>query len=99
MLGLDDVELFLNPDEFGVFAVLPNQQKIVVLFDANPISTELGQFDYDSDQPSITGRAQDLATLTPGDQMSIGTQAYRVERHPTLDGAGLATLKLSPIEA
>ena len=99
MLGFDDLQAFLNPDEFGVFAVLPNQQKVVVLFDANPISTELGQFDYDSDQPSITGRAQDLATLTPGDHISIGTEGYRVERHPTLDGAGLATLKLSPLEA
>lgn len=98
MLGLDDLEEFLNPDEFGVFAVLPNQQRVVVLFDANPINTDLGQFEYDSDQPSISGSAKDLATLTPGDYISIGQQVYRVERHPTLDGAGLATIKLSPIE-
>jgi len=95
----EDLDVFLNTDEFAVPVTLQLQDKterqINAIFDDPYLNAELGEYEFDTNRPRLTCKESDLAGVTRGDKVVIGSITYDVLSGPQSDGTGLAMLELA----
>jgi hypothetical protein len=95
--NLDD---FLNTDEFAVTAVLLPQsgvsRQIVGLFDEPFMDAELGEYRMDQVAPRFMCRADQVGDVTRGDVLIVQGRTLDIMQAPMVDGTGMATIRLAP---
>lgn len=94
--NLDD---FLNPDEFAVEAVVHFQdggeRAVTGIFDDPYLNAQLGEFDMDTSKPRLLCKEADLAGIGRGDRVTLGGKSYSVLSEPHSTGDGMATLEMA----
>lgn len=86
----DDLDLFFNPDDFAVEATLEDGSTINVIFD-RPYEEALK---IESNKPTVTAKASDVASLVHGDIMTLNDVDYVIINIQT-DETGVAILYLA----
>lgn len=89
MAFAEDLDVFLDTDEFAVPAVLPGAVTVNVIFDNQYASP----FDISASRPSCIGKSADLDSLLFGAEIVIGGVDY-VVRSVEPDGTGMTRLML-----
>jgi hypothetical protein len=111
MPAWEDLDQFLDPDDFGVLAQVTTQagavRSIHVLFDDPAVglkadrrnlvgkTASLGSYDADDETPSMVGKASDLEGITRRDLVQIEGRSYGVLTGPRPEGTGLARVELT----
>lgn len=97
--NLDD---FLATDEDGGFATPAiihfqdgSQRTVQVIYDEPYFNAQLGEYDADSSQPRITGKASDLVKVRRGDVLNIDGKNYEALTSYQPDGTGMAMVSLA----
>lgn len=85
----EDLDVFLDTDEFAVAAILPGSVTVNVIFDNQYASP----FDISASRPSCLGKSADLDSLLFGAEIVIGGVDY-VVRSIEPDGTGMTRLML-----
>jgi hypothetical protein len=97
--GWEDLDGFLNADEFAVTAVLHPQgaasRSIVGIFDEPVLDANLGEYSMDQVAPRFTCRADQVADVRRGDVLVVQGRTLDVMQSPMADGTGMATLRLA----
>ena len=96
----DDLDAFLDPDEFGVRATVRLQsgavRQVVGIFDELYLNAQLGEYEADSTRPRLLCKESDLLGVTRGDVVELDGRAFDVMTSPQPDGVGMAVLDLAP---
>lgn len=108
--NLDD---FLDPDEFAVLAVVTFQdgseaRQVTGIFDDPYLNAELGEFDMDTSKPRLLAKESDFVGVGRGDVLTITernargivtkTTTYDVMTGAQSTGDGMALLALTLVE-
>lgn len=89
MAFAEDLDVFLDTDEFAVPAVLPGAVTVNVIFDNQYASP----FDISASRPSCLGKSSDLDSLLFGAEIAVDGVDY-VVRSVEPDGTGMTRLLL-----
>ena len=106
----EDLDVFLNTDDFAMFGTVTLQSGAVRtftgIFDDPYLNAELGEYDMDNMRPRFLCRETDAAGITRGDTITVFQKDKRgvvvwsrnydilTSEQPT--GDGMAVLDLSP---
>lgn len=97
----DNLDVFLNPDDFGVQAIFTPQGGNGTAFPANVIFDEpfydakLGEYLMDAAEPRCTAKESDVAGLKKYDLATIAGIRLYLTHDPLPDGVGMAVVKLA----
>lgn len=95
----DDLDEFLDTDDFGVTAIIVQagitRPAIACIFDEPYLNAQIGEFEMDSVQPRITAKESDLVGVKRGATCTVAGKTYAVMDAPQADGNGMAVLKLA----
>lgn len=95
----EDLNAFLSIDEFASQATIAMQdgstRSVVGIFDDPFLNAELGEYELDTTRPRLTCKAQDVAGVQRGDEVTIDGEAFDVLTWPQGDGEGLAVLQMA----
>ena len=96
----DDLDAFLNTDEFAVAATVRLQdggaRVVRGIFDDPYLDAQLGEYVADTSAPRFTCKASDAAGVRRGDWIAIDGTTYNVMTKPQNDGTGMVILRLEP---
>lgn len=97
----DDLDAFLDPDEFADLATITLKDGAVLegipgLLDETGLAASLGTFQQDTTHPCFTGKSADLARVRKGDLFVIAGKQYDAHKGAHQDGHGLSTVQLEP---
>jgi hypothetical protein len=96
----ENLDGFLNADEFAVSAVLQLQggttRAIVGIFDEPFMDATLGEYRMDQVAPRFTCRADQVGDVRRGDVLVVQGRTLDVMQSPQADGTGMATIRLAP---
>lgn len=105
MPAWEDLDAFLDPDDFGFQAVITLQAggtiPLSVIFDEPGEEAQLRDFEHDATEPRATCRADLVSAVRRGDSIRImfpaprGAQDFDILRTPKPDGTGLVTIPLA----
>ena len=99
MPAWEDLDAFLNVDEFAVAATVHFQdggsQVVRGIFDDPYLNAELGEYDMDSSRPRLTCKLSDVLAVRRGDTVQIDGKTYDVLTGAQPDGTGMAMLDLA----
>lgn len=96
----DDIDEFLDPDDFAVVATFRAQRgegtpfTANVVFDEPFVDAQLGEYLMDAPRPRCTCKASDVATLKKHDTAVIHGIALALAHDPLPDGTGMAIVEL-----
>ena len=95
----DDLDAFLNADEFAVHATVRLQEggtRIVRgIFDDPYLNAQLGEYEIDTTRPRLTCKESDVIGVLRGDVVDIDGRTYDVLASAQPDGTGMATLEMA----
>lgn len=103
----EDLELFLQDDEFAAPAVITLQGggtiSLSVLFDDPYVGADAGEYTHDTTDPKATCIASLVGAVQRGDSILInfpaqlgGPKTFDILTSPQGDGTGMAVLELAP---
>ncbi len=96
----EDLDGFLNTDEFATTAVLQLQngttRQIVGIFDEPFLDANLGEYRMDQVAPRFTCRADQVGGVTRGDVLVVQGRTLDIMQSPQADGTGMAAIRLAP---
>lgn len=96
----EDLDEFLDPDEFADVAVITLQGgdtlQVTGIYDDPYLNAELGEYDMDTSRPRFTCAEADVVGVTRGDIAVIDGQEFDILSSPQSDGTGMAILDLAP---
>lgn len=103
MAFVEDLDEFLDPDEFGDMAIFhhasgTHSPPVCGLYDDPFMSAQLGEYDAETSAPRFTCKAFDVALVKRKDTVTISTQAGAIELAVLSvqpDGTGLAVVRLA----
>lgn len=102
-LPWDDLDAFLNADEFAVHATVRLQEggtRIVRgIFDDPYLNAQLGEYEADTSEPRISGKETDLAGVRRGDVVTVAGETFDVMTSPQPDGTGWALVTMARQDA
>jgi len=97
--GWENLDEFLNTDEFAVTAELQLQagatRSLDGIFDEPFLDTNLGEYSMDQVAPRFMCRAADVADVGRGDVLIVLGRTLDIMSAPMADGTGMATLRLT----
>ena len=95
----EDLDDFLDPEEFGVQAVITFQaggtRTISVIFDDPYVNAKAGEYERDDNGPKAKGKETDMVGITRKDTVVIAGKTYGVLTSPQADGTGISVLELT----
>lgn len=95
----EDLDTFLNADEFATTVTLRLQSGEVrqfnAVFDDPYLNAELGEYELDTNRPRLTCKESDVLGVTRGDVVEIDGKTYDVLTGPQPDGTGMAMLEMA----
>lgn len=98
----DDVEQFVNLDDFAVTVTLRLQDGVVRtfpgIFDEPYLNAQLGEYEVDTSRPRVTCKAEYVVGVTRLDRVDVVGRKFDVLTSPHFDGTGLAILELAPAD-
>ena len=89
-----DIDRLALLEDWGQSATLPAGTQIQGIFDDKYLGIDANGMVVEADSPIFVCRESDVASLSNGDSITIGTTAYIV-RTIKPDGSGMAQLVLS----
>lgn len=96
----EDLDVFLQEDEFAHACELRlaggTVREVRGIFDEPFLDAELGEYDLNTSQPRLLGKAADFAGVIRGDTITIAGREFDIMSAPQIDGTGMATLRLAP---
>lgn len=100
----EDIDLFLQLDDFAVPAVIHLQGggtiSLSVIFDDPYVGAQAREYTHDTRMPIATCKESLVAAVARGDRITItfpaGAKQYDILSAAQSDGTGIATLELSP---
>lgn len=95
----DDLDAFLDGDEFAVKATIRLQEggtRVVLgIFDDPYLNAQLGEYELDTARPRFTCKEADVIGVQRGDLVDIDGRTYDVLTGAQPDGTGMALLDLA----
>lgn len=95
----EDLDAFLNVDEFAVAATVHLQggttRTVRGIFDDPYLNAELGEYELDTNRPRFTCKEADVIGVLRGDTVVIAGKTYDVLSGSQPDGTGMAMLELA----
>jgi hypothetical protein len=94
----DDLNIFVDPDDFAVVAVLTlsgSSRNVKCIYDDPYMNALLGEYDWDGSKPRITAKETDLVGVTRTTPVFVNGKQYYSLTNPQQDGTGMAVLTLS----
>lgn len=95
----EDLDAFLNVDEFAVSATVTFQDGTTMavrgIFDDPYLNAELGEYELDSSRPRLTCKEADVIDVRRGDTVTIDGRVYDVLTTAQPDGTGMAQLEMA----
>ncbi|WP_296652874.1 hypothetical protein [Paraburkholderia sp.] len=97
----DDLNAFLNPDEFaslGTFTLADGTvlEDIAGVFEEPGESAALGTFEQDTTRPTFTCKWSDVSRVRRGDALVVEGGNYEAHKTPRRTGDGFAVVILEP---
>ena len=95
----EDLDVFLNVDEFAVTATVRLQaggtRAVRGIFDDPYLNAELGEYEFDTNRPRLTCKERDVLGVLRGDVVEIDGKVYDVLSSANSDGTGMAVLEMA----
>jgi hypothetical protein len=95
----DDLDAFVNADEFAVKATVRLQEGgtrvILGIFDDPYLNAQLGEYEIDTTRPRLLCKEADVIGVIRGDLVDIDGRVYDVLASAQPDGTGMATLEMA----
>lgn len=95
----EDLDAFLDPDDFGVRATIRMQagavRHVVGIFDELYLNARIGEYEADTGRPRLLCKESDVAGVARGDVVELGGRTFDVLTSPQQDGTGMAVLDLA----
>lgn len=95
----DDLDAFLNTDEFAVAATVRLQdggaRLVRGIFDDPFLNAQLGEYELDTTRPRLLCKEADVIGVGRGDLVDIQGRTYDVLTTAQPDGTGMALLELA----
>lgn len=97
----DDLDAFLDPDEFASVATITLKdgtvlENIAGILDEPGLAAALGTFQQDTTRPHFTCKYADVSRVRRGDVFLIEGKTYDAHKSPHQDGNGMAFIELEP---
>lgn len=96
----DDLEAFVNPDDFAVAVLVTRQDGTVLtfsgIFDEPYLNAQIGEYEADTARPRVTCRASEVQGVRRGDTVRVDGRNFDVLSTPQFDGTGMAVLDMAP---
>lgn len=100
-LPWEDLSEFLSLDEFAVTVSLwrggAQLRSFPALYDEPSSDASLGDRRFDTTEPMISTTEANLAGVTRGDEIRMGSRRFDVLASPEVMGDGWARLRIAPI--
>lgn len=98
----DDVDQFIDPDDFGVPVTVRLQNGTVRtfpgIFDEPYLNTHIGEYEVDTRLPRVHCLEKYVLGVTRGDRCDVDGKKFDILAAPHADGTGFAVLELAPAE-
>lgn len=95
----DDLDAFLNTDEFAVSATVRLQdggtRVVRGIFDDPYLNAQLGEYEIDTTRPRLTCKEADVIGVLRGDLVDIAGKTFDVLASAQPDGTGMAVLEMA----
>lgn len=95
----EDLDAFLNVDEFAVTATVRLQggatRAVRAIFDDPYLNAELGEYELDTNRPRLTCKEKDVLGVLRGDIVELDGKVYDVLSGPQADGTGMAMIEMA----
>lgn len=96
----EDLDQFLRVDEFAHACELRLAGGVVRevrgIFDEPFLDAAMGEYQFDTSQPRLLGKASDFVGVTRADTIVIDGREFDIMSAPRIDGTGMASLRLAP---
>lgn len=98
----DEIEQFVDPDDFAVPCTLRMQNGVVRtfpgIFDDPYLNAQLGEYEVDTRLPRVNCLERYVVGVSRGDRLDVDGKRFDVLSAPHADGTGFASLELAPAE-
>ncbi|WP_322009229.1 hypothetical protein [Paraburkholderia sp. J12] len=97
----DDLDAFLDPDEFASLATITLANGTVLesvagVFEEPGMFATLGTFEQDTTRPTFTCKWSDVTRMRRGDSLVVEGGNYEAHKTPMRTGDGMAVVYLEP---